>query len=119
MRPFDMPSNKTTIALAMFLGVFACAPALGQVTGGPITITPVPITPVGGRTDISDNPLSSSTSVQVKPNVLFLLDNSGSMAWAHMPDAVGSHATSVGFRNFECNVIYYNPNIRYTPPKKA
>jgi type IV pilus assembly protein PilY1 len=104
MRPFHMRKTTRTVvgfgARCIALGVLAAAtPAFGALT------------------DISNNPLSSATSVAVKPNVLFLLDNSGSMAWSHMPDSMGSFTSAAGYRNFQCNVIYYNPSIRYVPPK--
>ncbi|MGB4766916.1 MAG: PilC/PilY family type IV pilus protein [Rugosibacter sp.] len=70
-------------------------------------------------TDIADNPLASSSSTQVKPNILFTLDDSGSMAWKYMPDDVGSNTNTVGFRNNQCNLVYYNPSIAYVIPKTS
>jgi len=121
MKPIRDPRNtktvgtghKNTVARTLLAATLAAStPAFPAVLGGGAGGTT-------GPTDISDNPLSSSTSVQVKPNVMFLLDNSGSMAWAHMPDSVGSSTSSVGARNYQCNVIYYNPHITYVPPKNA
>ncbi|MBL8541052.1 MAG: hypothetical protein JNK68_11865 [Betaproteobacteria bacterium] len=81
----------------------------------------------GQVTDISTVPLSSSSTALVKPNILFVLDDSGSMSWTHMPDALfqtsGSGWTGlidkVGYRNYLCNTVYYNPNTTYLPPRKA
>jgi type IV pilus assembly protein PilY1 len=90
-------------------------------------------------TDIATAPLASSSTALVKPNILFVLDDSGSMSWSHMPDsifddpgqAVNWQVTAegglgwtglldkVGYRNHLCNTIYYNPNIKYLPPRKA
>ena len=39
-------------------------------------------------TDLATAPLQTSTATQVKPNILFILDDSGSMAWDFMPDWV-------------------------------
>lgn len=69
-------------------------------------------------TDISNNPLASASSVAVKPNIMYLLDNSGSMAWNHMPDNVSNDTGHVGYKNSSCNSIYYNPNIVYEPPRQ-
>jgi type IV pilus assembly protein PilY1 len=70
-------------------------------------------------TDLANAPLASGSAVQVKPNIFFILDASGSMASLFLPDAVGGTSSSVGFRNSQCNYIYYNPNVTYLPPKNA
>ena len=70
-------------------------------------------------TDLADNPLASSSSTQVKPNILFTLDDSGSMDWEYMPDGLSSHTNKVGFRNAQCNLVYYNPNTDYIIPKTS
>ena len=70
-------------------------------------------------TDIASVPLASSASTTVKPNILFTLDNSGSMAWSHMPDAINVWTGFVGYKNHLCNSIYYNPAFTYVPPKNA
>lgn len=91
-------------------------------------------------TDISTEPLetySAPSSTDVKPNVLFVLDDSGSMNWDFMPDwactadsiqnsscnAVGQSASSADreylFRSAAYNGLYYNPAIRYSPPVAA
>ena len=36
----------------------------------------------------SNNPLETSTTASAKPNIMFVLDNSGSMAWDFMGDEV-------------------------------
>lgn len=81
-------------------------------------------------TDIATAPLVSSSTALVKPNILFVLDNSGSMSWTHMPDALFDDPPSgdplgnkgltdtVGYRNHLCNTVYYNPSIKYLPPRK-
>ncbi|MDP2144996.1 MAG: PilC/PilY family type IV pilus protein [Gallionella sp.] len=68
-------------------------------------------------------PLATSTTSTVKPNILFVLDNSGSMDWDHMPDDDGDAGSAVtfnfgyyGLRSSQCNQVYYNPAITYQPP---
>ena len=42
-------------------------------------------------TDISTDPLntySAVSSTDIKPNIMYVLDNSGSMAWDYMADTV-------------------------------
>ena len=70
-------------------------------------------------TDISNNPLASSASVSVKPNLMYLMDTSGSMEQGHVPDDESTQTTKVGYKNYLCNTLYYNPNIIYVPPKNA
>ncbi len=71
-------------------------------------------------------PLATSTTTSVKPNVLLVLDDSGSMAWDHMPDDDNDGGSAVtwqygyyGLRSSQCNEIYYEPSTIYTPPLDA
>jgi len=87
-------------------------------------------------TDLSTLPLSTyyaPSSVDVKPNILFVLDDSGSMDWDAMPDQAtwfedynseyrpGNYANVDNYmppymrRNSAFNGIAYNPAIRYLP----
>ncbi len=70
-------------------------------------------------TDIATTPLASSASNIVKPNVSFVLDTSGSMAWSHAPDESEPFFNKVGYKASQCNTIYYDPNIIYPPPRNA
>ncbi|MFS0757607.1 PilC/PilY family type IV pilus protein [Noviherbaspirillum sp. 1P10PC] len=79
--------------------------------------------------DISSEPLntySAPSSTDVKPNLMFILDNSGSMAWEHMPDNSADAGSAVpftygyyGYRSSQCNGLYYNPATVYRVPVKA
>jgi len=86
-------------------------------------------------TDIATTPLTYSLATQVKPNVMFILDDSGSMAYRFMPEAINdsnidksrcnngscSSTTTAGIEGnppwyaYQINTIYYNPQITYTP----
>jgi type IV pilus assembly protein PilY1 len=68
-------------------------------------------------------PLATSTTSTVQPNLMFILDNSGSMDWQHMPDDASDGGSSVpfkygyyGLRSSQCNQVYYDPNTTYLPP---
>lgn len=71
-------------------------------------------------TDISSVPLNTFTatsSSDVKPNVLFILDDSGSMDWDYMPDWANDNSPPPHYyRNSAFNGVAYNPAIRYTIP---
>ena len=63
---------------------------------------------------ISQTPLYL-TLEGVDPNIMVIVDDSGSMGWDYLPDAVGSIS---GARRYSSTVnkIYYNPAIVYKPP---
>ncbi len=82
--------------------------------------------PVGAQTDLSTVPLptysSGTSSTDIKPNILFVLDDSGSMALEALPDWADDTPPNHGsrpnylFRNSAYNGIYYNPAVTYLPP---
>jgi type IV pilus assembly protein PilY1 len=85
-----------------------------------------------GNISIANEPLGSGASITAKPNLMFILDDSGSMASDYMPDYVtdsrctGSNGSLQSCRAGDplymssgYNTIYYNPQIRYRPPKKG
>ncbi|MBC7699089.1 PilC/PilY family type IV pilus protein [Aquabacterium sp.] len=64
-------------------------------------------------TDISNTPLATTSDISAKPNVMFILDDSGSMSSDFMPDDM-SDTTAYGFKSTQCNGIAYNPNFDYS-----
>lgn len=88
------------------------------------------------ETDLAPAPLGTAPSVSVLPNLMFILDDSGSMARDFMPDQVDDGNTckqcrsdknsckvpdtgcKVGYPPFyaaQFNTLYYNPQITYSP----
>lgn len=78
-----------------------------------------------GTVDIADAPIPTGGSIQVKPNIMFVLDDSNSMEWTYIPDRVVDYVTlnqlenRYGFASPACNAIYYDPKVTYVPPLKA
>lgn len=87
-------------------------------------------------TDLATSPLATTTASDVRPNILFTLDESGSMAWSYLPDYAGGTVYSGGTANHckvsntcgngetpyqtnEYNGMAYNPRITYTLPVNA
>lgn len=72
-------------------------------------------------TDLAQAPIHFLLSAPVKPNLMFILDDSGSMQWSYLGDEVVEHQyeNAVGYRSSLCNKIYYNPSVRYEPPLHA
>jgi len=80
-------------------------------------------------TDIAGSPMATTASSVVKPNLMFMLDDSGSMNSDFMPDSVagdpackdtGSSLQNCNFgdppyNSAQFNGIYYSPDITYTP----
>jgi type IV pilus assembly protein PilY1 len=80
--------------------------------------------------DIYNAPLSSSARASVLPNLMFVLDDSGSMDFDVLPDFVDDSGTCKrrSGNNTDCNAgdppyysaqfnsSFYNPQITYSPP---
>ena len=74
--------------------------------------------PVNAAITIPTDPLASG--VRVAPNILFILDDSGSMAYDYMPDSVPSTSSpNISRYTYARNTIYYNPTVTYEPWVKA
>jgi len=69
-------------------------------------------------TDIFTEPVTNNAAKNAPPNIMLLMNTSGSMAYSHMPDQIEGDFISppVGYKNFQCNSIYYNPNTTYALP---
>lgn len=90
-----------------------------------------------GTTNIAQVPLLNITgSGSIKPNLMLLFDNSGSMNWNYTPDYIADNTTcragalmsngqlacSIGhppFSSPDFNKQYYNPKVSYRPPVKS
>jgi type IV pilus assembly protein PilY1 len=59
-------------------------------------------------------PLNVNT---VKPNLMFTLDNSGSMQETSVPDAMNANTGRPCYKNSTANALYFDPAATYTPPK--
>ena len=70
--------------------------------------------PVHGAVFIPDTQLQVNNSVA--PNILFVLDDSGSMTDDFMPDGLPNDFRR---RAYNTNTIYYNPHITYRPWQQA
>src|SRR5712671_5738624 len=84
-------------------------------------------------TQIDSEPLATAAGGSVAPNLMFVLDDSGSMAWQFTPDYVQNSASLCRdsadsssnldtcilgnpiFSSSSFNFQYYNPSITYLP----
>ncbi|MDR0378647.1 MAG: hypothetical protein LBI62_01625 [Candidatus Accumulibacter sp.] len=89
----------------------------------------LPATVSGEPTDLSQTPISGASSMEIKPNILFILDDSYSMDWTYLPDWAGEiiygpgtaqekkwRPSSYQSYNASFNGVAYNPEVRYLPP---
>ena len=77
----------------------------------------------GASTQLADEPFTVAGSVKALPNIMFVLDDSGSMDRTYLPDWSGPYllGTTVltpayRFFNASFNGIAYNPGTYYRPP---
>jgi type IV pilus assembly protein PilY1 len=73
-------------------------------------------------TEIASVPLTQSSESDVRPNLMLILDDSGSMARTYMPDAARTGTLCEGYHGV--NKIFFNPGLPgldydYPPPIKA
>jgi type IV pilus assembly protein PilY1 len=107
---------------------FSAALALATVLG-------LPRAPAdASQADIAQAPIGTAPTVTVLPNLMFILDDSGSMGRDHMPDQVDDGTSCKTCDSGSCNVagaacaaghppyfasqfntIYYNPLVTYKP----
>ena len=62
---------------------------------------------------ISNTPLFLPQPVD--PNIVFTLDDSGSMRWAYAPDSLCADYATRRAKSAHYNPLYYNPHVRYEP----
>ena len=119
-----LPTNRLLLSVALPLAM-----SLGLLLGA------LPAT--AAETAISQSPLLTvSDSGVVKPNLMLLYDNSGSMNYIYTPDYIansvtcrsrstmagGTRACTIGhppFASADFNRQYYDPKVRYLPPVNA
>ncbi|MDH3437599.1 MAG: PilC/PilY family type IV pilus protein, partial [Betaproteobacteria bacterium] len=97
-------------------------------------ILALPVPAGASQADLASAPLGTAPSVTVLPNLMFVLDDSGSMGRDYMPDEANDSNTTKSCGSSSCNVvggtnapgrppyyaaqfntIYYNPQLTYTP----
>ena len=63
--------------------------------------------------DLADIPLEVKEGVP--PNIVFTMDDSGSMAWGYLPDGIAWDWGTQRFKSATYNAIFYDPNTTYLP----
>lgn len=91
---------------------------------------------MAGALNIAQEPLGTGSGNTVKPNLWFVIDNSGSMDWTYLPDWVDDsicqkNIATLSDGTYSCNPgevpymasgfnrAYYNPAIQYKAPLKS
>lgn len=110
-----MKNAQTVVATAM-PRIVTLSALIGAMFASPVVRA--------DSTDISNTPLANTSDIAAKPNMMLVIDDSGSMAWSFMPDDLGqssqgqtaSDATALnryGGLSAQCNGVAYNPNFDY------
>ncbi|MDE2598856.1 MAG: hypothetical protein KGL40_04460 [Rhodocyclaceae bacterium] len=109
-----LTTHKLRTILATFGLLLANSAALAAAPTAPLSL--------------ANSPLANSSTTVVKPNIMFTIDDSGSMSWDFLPDYVGSASYSTNnsttnadndpsrYHNANFNGVTYNPTVTYTPP---
>ena len=99
-----MASNKTSwtsrFGSAVAIAATTFFSGLSPVQAADLALTHVPLF------------LNSS----LEPNIVVTFDDSGSMEWAFMPDAIRSDRTTNRAKSSTHNGVFYNPSVKYLPP---
>lgn len=76
--------------------------------------------PASAATSFPDYPLQTGTD-SIPPNIMFILDDSGSMVFQTMPGDNYANAlqNTIYHRSPTHNTIFYNPSVTYSPWKDA
>jgi type IV pilus assembly protein PilY1 len=69
--------------------------------------------------DIANAPMATTSDSVVNPNIMFALDDSGSMSFTYLPDDAKQFLGKFGYASSQCNAAYYNPATVYAPPIDA
>lgn len=71
--------------------------------------------------DVTLDPTPLTVQKKVAPNLLFILDDSGSMGRNYMPDwnLLKNNDDNDALINANNNGVYYDPTVTYTPPPTA
>lgn len=69
-----------------------------------------------GVTDVSQQPLLVSSGITIKPNLMFILDDSGSMAETYLPEAAYKSRFLYAHRASQCNGLAFDPANNYERP---
>jgi type IV pilus assembly protein PilY1 len=96
-----MKSTQCPVALRPLLAALA----LGLTSAGQ-----------AAQTDISQVPLIVSFGTPVKPNLMFIFDDSGSMGEFYLPEGAALGVKQYSLRAPQCNGLAYSPLTNYTLP---
>jgi len=77
------------------------------------TVLSLPVSAATLAVDIPGDPLTAGA--RVPPNILFVLDDSGSMAFNYMPDSVPNVSVISENLTYTRNSLAYNPTTNYLP----
>ncbi len=72
---------------------------------------------VAASADIANTPIDTAPSAAIRPNVMFVLDDSLSMLYDFLPET--TNYTNLCYGDSRINRLFYDPTATYLPPLKA
>jgi len=86
-----------------------------KIVSGTMIFLMVHVNAWAASTDIATSPLVTSPQTSVLPNLMFILDDSGSMDSDYVPDWANS-SSNFRFQNVDYNGVAYDPGVTYSAP---
>jgi type IV pilus assembly protein PilY1 len=86
-----------------------------KIVSGTLIFLMLQVNAYAASTDIATAPLVTSPQSSVLPNLMFILDDSGSMDSDYVPDWANSSNNAL-FRNVDYNGTAYDPSVTYAAP---
>ncbi|MFN4114964.1 MAG: pilus assembly protein [Inhella sp.] len=87
---------------------------VGRLTSLALAVSLTPLARAA-LTDVAQEPLLVSYGTPVKPNLLFVIDNSGSMADRFLPEAAGRGFSRYSIYAAQCNGMAFKESENYPP----
>ncbi len=82
-----------------------------------LLVTALPLQANAQLADVAESPLAKTSNVAVRANLMFIMDDSGSMGADTLPDAGNFSGYCKGYNRI--NRIFFDPAIKYLPPVKV
>jgi type IV pilus assembly protein PilY1 len=95
---------KNLISNKKLVGIFSAISMLFMVQGQAATVS------------LATSPLIKTPTANIQPNILFVLDDSGSMDWTFLPDAANNFTNAFGYMSSHCNGVAFDPTYTYKAP---
>lgn len=116
-RPDGAHMKSIPLPVMAPLAGLAILASIGLFPGNALAADPCTEANQNGCVELSPSPPQDTTAIP--PNIVLILDDSGSMQWNYMPDSSYLVSGTAYRRNAANNRVYYDPTTEYKPPPRA